>query len=46
MNDRHQLEQDVMKQLESGSGILGTSKINLQSRKKQICNVDDKKELP
>jgi hypothetical protein len=29
MNDRHQLEQDIMINLNSGSGILGTTKINL-----------------
>jgi len=46
MGDRHQLEQEVMKQIESGGGLLGTTKINLVNRKKAICNVDDKKELP
>ena len=35
MNDRHQLEKDILKQIESGSGILGTSKIDLDARKKE-----------
>ena len=46
MNDRHQLEQDVMKQIQSGSGIFGTSKINLDERKKKIFKVDANKTLP
>jgi len=46
LNDRHMLEQDILKQIQSGSGIFGTTKIDLVSRKKAICNVDDKKELP
>lgn len=33
MGDRHQLEQEHMIQLESGGGLLGTSKIDLHQRK-------------
>ena len=46
MNDRHQLEVDFMKPLESGSGPFGSSKIDLGQRKKNICGVEDKKNLP
>ena len=46
MNDRHQLEQDVMKPIEAGAGLFGLSKINLAGKKKEICDHNVAKDLP
>lgn len=35
-----------MKQIESGGGIFGRKKINLDAHKKKFLKIDDKKELP
>lgn len=45
-NDRHLMENDVMHQLNSGSGLLGMRKINLDQEKKKFLKIDNKKQLP
>lgn len=45
-NDRHLMENDVMHQLKTGTGLLGTRKINLDQDKKKFLKIDDKKQLP
>jgi len=46
MHDRHQLEQEHMKQLESGAGPFGTLKINLDAEKVRVCNIKKDKPMP
>lgn len=46
MNDRHLLEEDILKPLEAGTGIFGQSKIDLLKRKKDVCSINDQKKVP
>ena len=41
MNDRHQLEQDILKPIESGGGIFGVTKIDLNEKKKKVLDIKD-----
>ena len=45
-NDRHQQEIGILRPLEVGGGLIGTSKIDLKDRKRETCGIDSKKDLP
>jgi len=46
MSKRQDEEEKVLTQLQSGSGLIGTTKIDLRDRKIDICKIMNKKDLP
>ena len=44
-NDRYILEQELMQSLTAGSGLFGTSLVNLEHLKRSVCTIDANKSL-